>query len=341
MPKIQIDIIDTMGNVTALPLPNDKPMDALVESIVTLSDLIETDSYGRRFNYRLFSRRQGRVLSMEGTLYSNGVMDGDQLRISPTPFDSFLELQMLTEPEKGTILSIQTRPRLTIGRGSDNDIVVRDPIVSRQHGELLWQDGLHIYRDLNSANGSYINNQAVTEPMPLTINSMLSLGEGIRLLYRETNPEMVKSQHGELKFQTTDSQTRTSLNPLPRAGLFMSYIPAQQAFVEPIVSELRKANFHVFWEAEMPPGSNAEEAIDSNLKYSDVLVAFLTPDSVTTSTLSDQWNRFIAQRKPIVLIQYDDCEIPHSLGEYPVVPFRGSNTRLTQELIACIIEVIR
>ena len=179
MSKIHINIIDMAGHEAGLPLPNDKPLNSLIPAIVTLLDLSQDHKY------RLFSNRLQRVLSMNGTLYTNGTLDDDILRIVPAPTTIDLELELLDEPSPGAKLILPNQTRITVGRGSGNDLVIRHAAVSRQHGEFLWQDGLHIYRDLNSANGSYINNQIVTEPMPISPGSILSLGENIRLVYQE------------------------------------------------------------------------------------------------------------------------------------------------------------
>lgn len=341
MPEIQVDIIDTMGNISTLPLPNDAPIDNVVDSVVALADLTPTDENGQKLNYRLFSRRFLKILGRDGTLYTNGVMEGDQLRIVPEPFEPFVEFIMMTEPEKDAVLPLPPIPRITIGRGSENDIVIRHPIVSRQHGELIWQDGIHIYRDLNSANGTYINNQPVTEPMPLAINSVLSMGESVRILYRETSPTGAKLATGELPPLIIDSQTNTSLTPLPRAGLFISYVLQEKDTAELIVQGLREANFHVFWEAEIPVGSNPEEAVETNLKYSDVMVVVLTPKAVETPRLTEQWNRFVVMRKPIIVLQHDDAELPAPLTDQKILPYSTDQVKINQELAAAILEIIR
>ena len=49
----------------------------------------------------------------------------------------------------------------TIGRATDQsncDIKICSPIVSRSHGEIAVIDGEYHYRDINSTNGTYINN---------------------------------------------------------------------------------------------------------------------------------------------------------------------------------------
>lgn len=48
---------------------------------------------------------------------------------------------------------------LLLGRAAENDIVVLDPKVSRTHAELAWNGTGFTLRDLDSANGTYVNDQ--------------------------------------------------------------------------------------------------------------------------------------------------------------------------------------
>lgn len=52
---------------------------------------------------------------------------------------------------------------ITIGRASDNDVIVDDPIVSRHHCQLKLQHGAYSFADLGSRNGSTVNGQPVQE----------------------------------------------------------------------------------------------------------------------------------------------------------------------------------
>ena len=52
---------------------------------------------------------------------------------------------------------------ISIGRASDNDVIVDDPEVSRHHCQLKLQHGAYSLADLGSRNGSWINGQPVNE----------------------------------------------------------------------------------------------------------------------------------------------------------------------------------
>ncbi len=63
----------------------------------------------------------------------------------------------------------------SIGRGRGQSVVLPHPLVSRQHCELFEADGLLMVRDLGSLNGTFINNQKVTES-PLPPGELLTVG---------------------------------------------------------------------------------------------------------------------------------------------------------------------
>lgn len=52
---------------------------------------------------------------------------------------------------------------ISIGRASDNDVILDDPQVSRHHCQLKLQHGAYSFADLGSRNGSWVNGQPVSE----------------------------------------------------------------------------------------------------------------------------------------------------------------------------------
>lgn len=52
---------------------------------------------------------------------------------------------------------------ITIGRATDNDLVLRDERVSRHHGRIAGRRGTLLYSDLGSTNGTEVNGERVTE----------------------------------------------------------------------------------------------------------------------------------------------------------------------------------
>jgi len=54
-------------------------------------------------------------------------------------------------------------PLIGVGRASDNDVIVDDPMVSRHHCQLRLQHGAYSFADLGSRNGSSVNGQTVSQ----------------------------------------------------------------------------------------------------------------------------------------------------------------------------------
>ncbi|MGQ9599080.1 MAG: FHA domain-containing protein [Anaerolineae bacterium] len=72
-----------------------------------------------------------------------------------------------------------TQTPITIGRQSDNVIILSDPDVSRHHAAISWQAGMYVIQDLGSVNGTFVNNRRISGPHPLRPGYVLRLGNTI------------------------------------------------------------------------------------------------------------------------------------------------------------------
>ncbi|MGB8700889.1 MAG: FHA domain-containing protein [Thermosynechococcaceae cyanobacterium] len=86
--------------------------------------------------------------------------NGDMLRLGQS---LTLKYSILDNPTLSpTVQSISLRNRTYIGFGRDprNDVVLDHPVVSRYHAALEWQAGNWFVKDLNSSNGTFINERS-------------------------------------------------------------------------------------------------------------------------------------------------------------------------------------
>jgi ABC transport system ATP-binding/permease protein len=63
----------------------------------------------------------------------------------------------------------------TIGRSSNNDIQIAEQHVSRQHAVIKYRDGIFMVNDTGSSNGTFVNDNRVTEPFPLFAGDVIRL----------------------------------------------------------------------------------------------------------------------------------------------------------------------
>lgn len=61
------------------------------------------------------------------------------------------------------VIALYPGQQLRIGRAAGNDVVISDPGVSRVHAGLEWNGAGFTLRDLDSANGTYVNGQRLVE----------------------------------------------------------------------------------------------------------------------------------------------------------------------------------
>jgi adenylate cyclase len=74
--------------------------------------------------------------------------------------------------------TVALRAICTIGRGPDNDLVLEDPRVSRNHALLRQSgDGGYYVVDLGSSNGTFLNGSLVTVPVALKSGDEIQVGD--------------------------------------------------------------------------------------------------------------------------------------------------------------------
>src|SRR5579859_992843 len=85
-----------------------------------------------------------------------------------------ITITVLAGPEQGHVFKI-ARPTTTLGRSNTCEVVITDPLVSRQHCQILLGMGGITLRDLGSTNGTFLNGVRLTES-PLRNQDVISVG---------------------------------------------------------------------------------------------------------------------------------------------------------------------
>lgn len=116
--------------------------------------------------------------------------DGDEVEIVPfvlrvragqkPPTHTVDVLEVVEGADAGRVFDLHD-DELTIGRGDDQDLCLDDHGASRGHALLARRRGTWFVRDLDSANGTYVNDQRVAEA-PLEFGDRLSVGETVLVL---------------------------------------------------------------------------------------------------------------------------------------------------------------
>src|ERR1700743_1634328 len=86
------------------------------------------------------------------------------------------KLVVLSEGMTGQSYELKV-DKTTVGRVDDNTFQVAHPSVSSHHCEALLRGNDVVIKDLNSTNGTFINNQQITGESVLKAGQILRLGQ--------------------------------------------------------------------------------------------------------------------------------------------------------------------
>ncbi|MGC8833586.1 MAG: FHA domain-containing protein [Armatimonadota bacterium] len=103
--------------------------------------------------------------------------------------------------EDGTKYSLHAGTN-TLGRRSDNDVVIPDPYVSGRHAEVIFDGGSWYIKDKGSTNGTYLNDERCSP------EEMKPLKDGDRLIFARLS----------LRFRLADTETESADEPSAEAS---------------------------------------------------------------------------------------------------------------------------
>jgi hypothetical protein len=101
----------------------------------------------------------------------------------------------------------RNRP-LTIGRSDECEIVLTDRQVSRYHARVTWQGDHFEVEDLGSKNGTHVNGQELSEPIPLHDGDELQIALRFKLAFVDAGATApLTLENGEMGLRL-DKETR-------------------------------------------------------------------------------------------------------------------------------------
>lgn len=88
-----------------------------------------------------------------------------------------LAVRVVRGPKEITGISIPVAGPVIIGRSPDADLVIADDFVSSTHAKITPSETGYVLEDLHSTNGTLLNSQPVTRPMPVAAGDVIELGQ--------------------------------------------------------------------------------------------------------------------------------------------------------------------
>lgn len=146
----------------------------------------------------LASHRMGSMAETNATPLDTGALDsGDKI-----PENAFL----IVEGVKVYPLNL---PVINIGRRLDNQLVIDDPRVSRNHAQLRAIKGRFVVFDLNSTGGTFVNGQRTSQSV-LYPGDVISLA-GVALIFGQDNPPSRSDLKNTAPFENATAERPTAI----------------------------------------------------------------------------------------------------------------------------------
>lgn len=133
-------------------------------------------------------------------------------------------LEVIKGPDLGERFPLPEREPQLIGRSTEA-IPITDDSVSRRHAELTPDDGRWWLRDLESTNGTFLNDQRIFERSPV--------GPGDQIRCGDTTLEMVhEHEHGREDAIRATDPTRASFQIIPTETVEQSHMSTLATIIE-------------------------------------------------------------------------------------------------------------
>lgn len=250
--------------------------------------------------------------------------------------------ESLAQPE----IYLLDRVAIAIGRDVDNDIVLQEAEVSRHHLRLILGKDGYTLEDLNTLNGTYINDKNLEIQQILRPNDMVRIGTRLKMWYTHDPDRLVMSlrtggviplNHEDATFQSggnnvSDNTALDDDTPTPKRAATME-APQSAEAPEIVGGSLEQTVFLAYsreewgtlaknlfdylhengvdvWADQYLQANSIEwvEAIEQAQTESHCLLAIISEKSLRTTYVQRSIRHFLAREKPIILLQYGELK---------------------------------
>lgn len=256
------------------------------------------------------------------------------------------------------------RPSISIGRDVDNDIILQEPEVSRHHLRLIQTKDGYAIEDLNTMNGTWVNDHRLQDQQPLNAPDVVRIGTRVRMWYTNDPDRLLESlKSGSQILHVPVDETRQSRKPedekrktstvpaiekqpsaqqpLPTALLATSelelavFIAYEWSDWNPVTENLVKylslQNVPVWVDRELNPNTTAwQDSIEQAQLICPIMLVVISSKALETPHIQRGIRHFMAREKPILLLQVESVErTPLALQNLKTVVYDPLNPMTT------------
>ncbi|MCA9913945.1 MAG: FHA domain-containing protein, partial [Anaerolineae bacterium] len=227
------------------------------------------------------------------------------------------------------------RPSISIGRDVDNDIILQEPEVSRHHLRLIQAKDGYAIEDLNTMNGTWVNDHRLHDQQMLDAADMVRIGTRVRMWYTDDPDRLLESlKSGSQILHVPVDETRQSRKPedekrktssvpaieqqptalLATGELELAVFLAYEwddwgPITENLVKYLSTQNVPVWVDRDLNPNSKAwQDSIEQAQLICPIMLVVISSKALETPHIQRGIRHFVAREKPILLLQVENVE---------------------------------
>ena len=108
--------------------------------------------------------------------------------------------------------------------------------------------------------------------------------------------------------------------------VFLSYARSDAAFATRLANNLLKQQIEVWLDVfNLQSGKSWARQIGEALEASEALLVVLSPDSVASENVEDEWNWYLDHKRPTVTVRHLPCNVPYRLAKLQYIDFHQTD----------------
>jgi dipeptidyl aminopeptidase/acylaminoacyl peptidase len=122
------------------------------------------------------------------------------------------------------------------------------------------------------------------------------------------------------------------------ARIFISYSRIHEPFARRLATALSDSGAEVWIDVEdIPAGMNWSRAIQSGLDQCDMMLVIITPESMSSHNVENEWQYYLDEKKPVIPIKLQDAKTHFQLRrlqhiDFDKLPFETAFAQLVREM---------
>ena len=115
--------------------------------------------------------------------------------------------------------------------------------------------------------------------------------------------------------------------------LFISYSRADKEYVRHLVEVLRKQEFEIWFDEQIPVGKEWDDVLEAQIKGSDAMILVLSQTSTASENVKDEIACAKHNKIPISPIKIEECDVPLRMMRTQFIDFTTGFDAGAQRLV--------